>query len=51
MECEVQTLVNKKLNSSTYEVTFDSSALTSEVYFYRLVVNGFNETKRMLLVK
>jgi hypothetical protein len=48
---EVQTLVNEKLNPGTYEVTFDGSALTSGVYFYRLFVNGFSETKKMLLVK
>jgi hypothetical protein len=48
---EVQTLVNEKLNAGTYEVKFDASGLTSGVYFYRLVTNGFTETRKMLLIK
>jgi hypothetical protein len=48
---EVQTLVNEKLNAGTYEVKFDGSMLTSGVYFYRLTIGDFTETKRMLLIK
>jgi len=48
---EVQTLVNERLQPGTYEATFDGSALTSGVYFYKLVTNGFTETKKMILIK
>ena len=48
---EVKTLVNERLQPGTYEVTFDSSMLSSGVYFYRLVAGEFSETKRMLLIK
>jgi hypothetical protein len=48
---EVQTLVNEKLSAGTYEVKFDGSMLNSGVYFYRIVTDGFSETKRMLLIK
>jgi len=54
---EVQTLVNERLGAGTYEVRFDalhggsSSSLTSGVYFYRLITDGFTETKRMLMIK
>jgi hypothetical protein len=48
---EVQTLVNESLKPGTYEATFDGSALSSGVYFYKLVTDGFTETKKMLLVK
>ncbi|MFZ4590733.1 MAG: T9SS type A sorting domain-containing protein [Ignavibacteria bacterium] len=48
---EVQTLVNERLNAGTYEVKFDGSGLTSGVYFYKMVTEGFTETKRMLLIK
>ncbi|MFZ4590736.1 MAG: T9SS type A sorting domain-containing protein, partial [Ignavibacteria bacterium] len=48
---EVQTLVNEKLNAGTYEVKFDGSMLTSGVYFYKMVSEGYSETKRMLLIK
>lgn len=48
---EVQTLVNEKLNAGTYEVKFDGNMLTSGVYFYKMVSEGFTETKRMILLK
>ena len=48
---EVETLVNKALQPGVYEVTFDGSGLSSGVYFYRLLTDGFKETKRMLLIK
>ena len=48
---EVQTLVNEKLQSGTFETTFDGSSLNSGVYFYKLTTDGFAETRRMLLIK
>jgi hypothetical protein len=48
---EVQTLVNERLQVGTYEVMFDGSMLNSGVYLYKLITNGFSETKRMLLIK
>jgi len=48
---EVQTLVNESLKPGTYEALFDGSQFTSGVYFYKLITNGFTETKRMLLIK
>jgi hypothetical protein len=48
---EVQTLVNERLQPGTYEASFDGSALTSGVYFYKLVTDGYTETKKMLLIK
>jgi photosystem II stability/assembly factor-like uncharacterized protein len=48
---EVQTLVNERLQPGTYEVSFDGSQLTSGVYFYKLMTDGYSETKKMLLIK
>jgi hypothetical protein len=48
---EVQTLVNESLKPGTYEAAFDGSSLNSGVYFYKLVTEGFSETKKMLLIK
>jgi photosystem II stability/assembly factor-like uncharacterized protein len=48
---EVETLVNEFMNAGTYEVSYDASKLTSGIYFYKIVTNGFAETKRMMLVK
>ena len=48
---EVQTLVNESLKPGTYETSFDGSALNSGVYFYKLMTDGFTETKKMLMIK
>jgi hypothetical protein len=48
---EVHTLVNESLQPGTYETSFNGSALTSGVYFYKLTSGDFSETKRMLLIK
>ncbi|MBK8980990.1 MAG: T9SS type A sorting domain-containing protein [Ignavibacteria bacterium] len=52
---EAASLVNEMKHSGMYKVTFDGSALSSGMYFYKLFVNGAavktNGTKRMLLMK
>ena len=48
---EVQTLVNENLHAGSYEITFDASGLASGVYFYRLQVGEFTQTKRLLLLR
>jgi hypothetical protein len=48
---EVATLVNEVRPSGTYTVRWDGSRLPSGVYFYRLRMGGFTETKKMLLAK
>ena len=48
---EVQTLVSKDLASGNYSVTFSGAGLTTGIYYYTLITDGFTETKKMLLVK
>jgi hypothetical protein len=55
---EVQTLVNERLQPGTYEATFNIESATEHrrtfgtgVYFYKLITDGFSETKKMLLIK
>lgn len=48
---EVNQLVNERQSAGKYQVSFDASGLTSGVYFYKLEVAGFVETKRMMLIK
>lgn len=48
---EVSTVINQDMNSGNYNVDFDAAHLSSGVYFYKLVADGFTETKKMLLVK
>ncbi|MBK9229216.1 MAG: T9SS type A sorting domain-containing protein [Ignavibacteria bacterium] len=48
---EVAVLVNEKQSAGTYQVEFDGSGLSSGVYFYKIVTNGFTDVKRMMLLK
>ncbi|MBK9333010.1 MAG: T9SS type A sorting domain-containing protein [Ignavibacteria bacterium] len=48
---EIEVLVNETLTSGTYSLTFDGSDYNSGVYFYKLVSDNFNESKKMLLLK
>jgi photosystem II stability/assembly factor-like uncharacterized protein len=48
---EVRTLVHEKLQAGSYETTFDATGLASGVYFYRLQVGEFVQTKRLVLLR
>lgn len=49
---EVARLLNNQLiTAGTKEYQFNASNLSSGIYFYTLEAEGFNETKKMLLVK
>ncbi len=48
---EVAVLVNDNLKPGSYEVELNSADLPSGTYFYRLVTDGFTETKKMTLIK
>ncbi len=48
---EVATLVNETKPAGTYDVKFNANHLSSGVYFYRLQVGSFIETKKMMLIK
>jgi len=48
---EVQTLVNEKMNTGSYEVSFDGSSLYSGVYFYKISSGEFSQVRRMVLIK
>ena len=48
---EVAILVNKAQTPGLYEVEFNAQNLTSGIYFYRLTVGAFSESKKLLLLK
>jgi len=48
---EVKTLVNETKEPGRYESTFNAKDFASGVYLYRLQVNDFFSTKKMMLVK
>jgi len=48
---EVATLVNEQLRPGTYEIEWNGDNYSSGVYYYRLISENFNESKRMVLIK
>lgn len=48
---EITTLVNGKLSSGSYEVNWNASDFPSGVYYYKIVSEHFNDTKKMVLIK
>jgi len=48
---EVTTLVNEKQSAGKYEVKFDAGKLASGIYYYRISVGNFIQTKKMILMK
>ena len=48
---EVTTLVNEHKSAGNYEVSFGKNELASGIYIYRLTVNNFVQTRKMILEK
>jgi hypothetical protein len=48
---EVAVLVNEEKLAGSYEVEFNTSALSSGMYFYRLQAENFVDVKKMILLK
>lgn len=48
---EVAQIVDRMMDVGRYTVTFDGSNLPSGVYVYRLEVNDFSSTRKMMLMK
>ncbi len=48
---EIAVLVNEELKPGTYSFEWNAANKPSGVYFYRLVTDGFTDTKKMVLVK
>ena len=48
---EVATLINESKPAGTYEVEWNASSLSSGIYFYRLQMGYFIETKKMIVLK
>ncbi len=48
---EISTLVNKDQKAGAYSIEFDASHLSSGVYFYRIDVGTFSNTKKFILIR
>ncbi len=48
---EIATLLNERKAIGNYSVDFNSSNLSSGIYFYRLISGTYSATKKMILMK
>ncbi|MGD8306302.1 MAG: M1 family aminopeptidase [Ignavibacteria bacterium] len=48
---KLTTLVNEEKSTGFYNAEFDGRSLSSGVYFYKLQVGNFSQTKKMVLMK
>ena len=48
---EAATLINEEKSAGTYQIEFDANKLSSGIYFYKLQIGNFIETKKMILMK
>ena len=47
----VESIYEGQLKAGSYIADFDASNLSSGIYFYKLITDGFTETKKMIVVK
>ena len=48
---EVATLISQNLPAGLHRTKWDASKLTSGIYFYRLQVGAFSQTKKFVLLR
>ena len=48
---KVITLMDKNMKAGSYELEFNSSGLSSGVYFYAIQAGEFKDVKKMIMVK
>jgi hypothetical protein len=48
---KVTSILNKEMESGSYDINFDASNLSAGIYFYTLRAGSFTSTKKMMLIK
>jgi len=48
---EISTLISREMGAGSYSFDWNASSYSSGIYFYKIEVNGFSETRKMMLVK
>ena len=47
----VALLLDREVNAGTHRINWDASALTAGIYYCRINVGSYTETKQMILTK
>jgi len=47
----IKSLINERLHSGSHKFEFNGNSLSSGIYFYKLETEGFQQTKKMILIK
>ncbi len=48
---KIKTLLKKRLNAGHHEVIFNAQNLSSGIYFYKIQAGGFQDVKKMILIR
>ncbi|MBK6538183.1 MAG: T9SS type A sorting domain-containing protein [Ignavibacteria bacterium] len=48
---ETTELLNENLKSGRYSIKFKADNFASGIYYYKFSINGYTETKKLLLIK
>ena len=48
---EVRTLIQRRMEPGRYEARFESSLLSSGIYFYEISMGDFHQVKKMILLR
>ncbi|MCP4703886.1 MAG: T9SS type A sorting domain-containing protein [candidate division Zixibacteria bacterium] len=48
---KIKTLISKEMEAGNYDVKWNGKDMASGIYFYRIKIDDFSETKKMLLLK
>lgn len=48
---EMAMLINQDLEPGSYKIDLDGSKYPQGFYYYKLITNGFSDTKKMVLIK
>ncbi|MEN8191769.1 MAG: FISUMP domain-containing protein [Bacteroidota bacterium] len=48
---DIATLVDERKSVGNYELKFDATQLPSGIYFYQMITDNFNQTKKMILIR
>jgi len=48
---EILNMVNEQKQAGTYEYVLNSMNLNTGVYYYKMEINGFSSTRKLLLLK